>query len=83
MKKITLIALTVVGSLAFINCSSDDNSGSKQDCFDCTLMGAKAKYCHTEGNDFYTVTVAGQSQKIPLGKASWADTKADLQSICD
>ncbi|NLN32224.1 MAG: hypothetical protein GX159_01340 [Flavobacteriaceae bacterium] len=81
MKKLTFILLAVAGSLAFVNCSSDDDKGGK-DCFDCNMI-VTAKYCYEDGNDYYTVEVMGQSENIPLEGESWANIKAGLQEICD
>ncbi len=33
MKKFTFILLTVASSLAFVNCSSDDDKGTVMDCY--------------------------------------------------
>lgn len=79
--------MTAVASLAFVNCSSDDDKGGSRDCFDCNLMGVNTEYCHTEGDDFYvmTVSIAGQSQSenVPLDGASWSDVKEGLELICN
>lgn len=82
MKKFVFVLMAAASSLAFVNCSGDDDSGS-QDCFDCSLMGVNTEYCYTEGEDHYTMTVMGQSEDIPLNGASWADVKEGLQSICN
>lgn len=82
MKKALLIVATVFGSIALMNCSSDDNKGPKQDCFDCEQMGVKTKVCYTEGDDFYTATMAGQSMKQPLGEMSWKEMKEFLKEAC-
>lgn len=81
MKKLTFILLAVAGSMAFVNCSSDDDKGGS-DCFDCGFMGIETKYCYNEGNDYYTVTVMGQSENVPLEGASWSDVKEGLQAVC-
>lgn len=33
MKKLTFILLAVTGSMAFVNCSSDDDKGTAFDCY--------------------------------------------------
>lgn len=81
MKKL-FITLTIA-SLVFTSCSKDDDGGKKEDCFNCTEMGVTIKYCYTEGNDFYTVTFAGQTVEQPLNGESWSDIKEDLQELCD
>lgn len=79
MKKLTFILLTVATSLAFINCSSDDDNGS-EDCFDCKMI-ITSKYCYTEGDKFYRVTVAGQTENVPLNGASWSEVKSGLEQL--
>lgn len=80
MKKIAFIFTILAGTLAFTNCSSDDDKGST-DCFDCDLF-VTATYCHTDGDDFYTMTVAGQTENIPMEGESWEEIKAALQQVC-
>lgn len=82
MKKGLLIAFTVLGSMAFINCSSDDNDGGSNNCVECKQGGVTAKYCYNEGDNFYTMTVAGTSQKAPLAGQSWEDVKEVLKAAC-
>lgn len=81
MKKLTFILLAVAGSLAFVNCSSDDDKGGGKDCFECNLI-LTMEYCYEEGNDYYTVTVMGEKENVPLDGESWADIKAGLQQAC-
>lgn len=85
MRKITLIALTFISSLAFINYSSDDNKGSSnQDCFDCSKMaGVTVRFCYTEGDTFYTMSAAGQSSKHELDGRTWNEIKPTLKEACD
>ena len=84
MKKITLTILTVVASLAFMNCSSDDDKGQKkQECIDCEIMGSNSTYCYTEGDTFYTINSSGESDKVPLEGASWSDAKMLLKELCN
>lgn len=71
------------GFFALMSCSSDDNKGKSQDCFDCTIMGNKAKICYEEGNDYYTVTYGGATEKQPLVQNSWTETKAMALELCD
>lgn len=66
-----------------MNCSSDDNKGSNQDCVDCKFMGTSIKYCHTEGDDFYTISGAGTNTKVPLDRIKWSEAKAGLLELCD
>lgn len=79
MKKIAFIFMILAGSLAFTNCSSDDDNGGA-DCFDCELLGATL--CHTEGDDFYTITVQGHTENVPLEGESWEEIKSDMQDFC-
>jgi len=75
MKKFTFVLLTVASSLAFVNCSSDDDKGG-DDCFECTELGVTVKYCK-KGDNEATMTVVGTgvSQTIPLGGMTWAEFK--------
>lgn len=82
MKKLTFILLTVASSLAFVNCSSDDDKGGGEDCFDCNFI-VNTKYCYVDGNDYYTVTVMGETENVPLEGASWSDVKEGLQMVCN
>lgn len=84
MKKLTFVLLTVASSLAFVNCSNDDDKGG-EDCSSCGIMGAEMKICYTEGNDYYTMTVTGGgSQNIDFAEGeSWADVKSDFDAACD
>lgn len=82
MKKLTFILLAVVGSMAFVNCSSDDDKGGGKDCIECNMI-ITAKYCHVDGDDFYTVEVMGETESVPMDGESWADIKAGLQAACD
>lgn len=84
MRKALLMVVATFGSIALMNCSSDDNKDSKQDCFNCSEMGGvTTKFCYTEGDNFYTLTAAGQSQKIPLQGATWEDVKKTLKEACN
>ncbi len=81
MKKFTFVLMTAVASLAFVNCSSDDDGGN--DCFSCGSGASEIKYCK-KGDDKYTVTVGGVvTQEFSLDGESWEDFRADMQELCD
>lgn len=81
MKKFTLIAFTLLGSLAFVGCSGDDDGGGG--CFTCNATGSVMKYCK-KGSDQYTVSVGGVVvQTLPLGEQTWEEFKADMLELCD
>lgn len=83
MKKLTFILLAVVGSMALVGCSSDDDKGG-QDCASCGFMGIETKICYTEGNDYYTMSITGgSSQNVDLDGESWADIKSSFEAGCD
>ena len=84
MKKLTFILLAVAGSLAFVNCSSDDDKGG-EDCSSCGFMGIETKICYTEGNSYYTMTVTGgTSQNVEFAEGeTWAEVKSSFDAACD
>ncbi len=81
MKKFTFVLLTAVCSLAFVNCSSDDDKGG-DDCFNCGSGAAQIKYC--KKGDKYTVSIGGVvTQEFPLGDQSWEEFRTEMQEICN
>jgi hypothetical protein len=81
MKKFTLVAFTLLGSLAFMGCSGDDDSGGG--CFTCSATGQAMKYCKKGSNQF-TVEVGGiVIQTGNLGDQTWEEFKADMLELCD
>ncbi|MEP1489072.1 MAG: hypothetical protein ABJK28_11645 [Algibacter sp.] len=73
MKKIMLSAL-LIGALGFTSCGSDDDGGEEttETCETCTLQSIESKYCDN-GDGTITITVAGQSQEVPLSGVSFSD----------
>ncbi len=85
MKKF-IYASMVVAAMAFVSCSDDDDSSSEAsstDCFTCEIMGIETEYCYTDGDDYYTVTMMGQSVETPLSGTSWSSLKSTLEAVCD
>lgn len=80
MKKFAFIFLATAGSLLFVNCSNDDDGG--RDCFECQLF-TQMKYCYNQGDDYYTVSFLGQSERVSLDGASWSEVKNGLQEACN
>lgn len=81
MKKFALVAFTMLGSLAFVGCSGDDDAGGG--CFTCSTTGQAIKYCK-KGSDQYTVSVGGiVVQTLPLGEQTWEEFKSDMLELCD
>jgi hypothetical protein len=79
MKKLTFI-LMAAASLAFMNCSGDDDGG---DCFSCDATGEAVKYCKS-GDNNYSVSVGGiEVGEYPLGDMTWEEFKADTQEACN
>lgn len=83
MKKFVFAVLVAVVMISFSSCSKDDDGGNKKDCFNCSMEGQTIKFCHTEGDDFYTMSAGGQSQEIPLDGDNWEETKDFLQELCE
>lgn len=84
MKKFTFVLLTVASSLAFVNCSSDDDKGG-EDCSSCGFMGIETRICYTEGNSYYTMTMTGgEPQTVELEEGeTWAEVKSSFEAACD
>lgn len=86
MKKF-IYASMAVAAMAFVSCSDDDDSSSEAanatDCFECTTIAGDMKYCYTEGDDYYTMTVMEIDTEMPLNGQSWEDTKQGLQMLCN
>lgn len=81
MKKFGFILMLAVSSLAFVNCSGDDDGGG--DCFSCDATGSVVEYCK-KGSDEYTVSVGGHVvQTLPLGDMSWEEFKSSMQEACN
>ena len=85
MKKI--LFLIAVTAITFTSCKKDDPK-SNEDCFDCTTsaqgISTTSTYCYTDGDNFYTVTVSGNSQQVEIPEGSnWEEIKAGLELICD
>ena len=83
MKKILFVA--AIAAMTFTSCNKDSGSDEKsEDCFDCETIAGTAKYCHTEGEDTYTIEFSGQTvdQDIPEG-TTWEELKIDLQEACN
>ena len=81
MKKILFVA--AIAAITFTSFKKDDADNST-DCFDCTVQSISTEYCHTDGEDFYTVKFAGQTvnQTIPEG-TTWEEIKADYSEVCE
>ena len=81
MKKILFVA--AIAAMTFTSCKKDDDD-SNTDCFDCTAAGVTSEICHTDGEDFYTISSGGQSydQTIPDG-TTWDEYKESLEAVCD
>ncbi|GEM_PF-1092724 len=84
MKKFIFVLTVAASSLAFVNCSSDDDGGS-EDCASCGFMGIETKICYTEGNSYYTLSVTGgNSQNIEFEEGeTWAEVKSSFEEGCD
>lgn len=81
MKKFTLVMFTLVASIAFINCSGDDDGGGN--CFNCDATGSVIKYCK-KGNDQYTISVGGVVMSTgDLGDMTWEEFKSSMQEACN
>lgn len=50
MKKLTFILLAVAGSMAFVNCSSDDDKGTAIDCYELAQDVMDAASAYTSNN---------------------------------
>ena len=85
MKNFRLLSMTALVVFSMLTaCSSDDDSGPTQDCFDCVVEGQTSTYCYTTGDDFYTVTSGDQEIEVDLMEGqTWAQTKQGLQMICN
>ena len=83
MKKILFVA--AIAAMTFTSCNKDSGSDEKsEDCFDCETASATITYCHTDGEDVYTMKVLGQTvdQDIPEG-TTWEELKSSLQEACN
>ena len=80
MKKILFVA--AIAAITFTSCKKDDDNGTE--CFDCTQATVTTEICHTDGDDFYTMTTDGNSveQTIPSG-ITWSQMKATLTATCN
>lgn len=75
--------ITLIISLTFINCSSDDERGGES-CFECTMTGVGTRFCRV-GNGNYTVeVVGGPSQEYSLEEdQTWEEFKDEMLYYCE
>ncbi len=80
MKKCILM-ITMVATMAFslTSCSKDDE---KNNCDTCSAMLQTIEICDN-GDDTYTLTVAGQSETIPVGELGGLSPDEFIGVICD
>jgi len=79
MLRAGLMVAVIAGMTTLLSCAKND----KDDCFSCSLDGEKVSFCYSEGNDFYTLTIAGETTKVPLDGQSWSSVKAAKKAICE
>lgn len=74
-----LMTAVFATAVTISSCSKKD----KDDCYSCSLDGENVSFCYTEGNDFYTLTISGETQEVPLNGQSWSSVKASKKAICE
>ncbi len=73
--------LPIIATFFILFLSCDSNDSVNQECFSCEYTATT--YCISQGDDFYTVTVADASETIvPLDGAYWSDIRIQLEEAC-